>query len=127
MQTIKERLWALQNILGPDHGPATSQSRSPSQLREGVPPQVLARFDQMLARGKRPVAAVRHGVCSACHLRIPTADLVDLVSSRELRLCGNCGRYLYLSEEEALASLPSLTGPKPAGRKAAAVRESAHA
>jgi hypothetical protein len=117
MKNLKQDLWRLQGInveLGPG---AAGDHPEAMAFRQRIPASVLSRFDQMLARGKRPVATVRGGVCAECHLRITKADLMALVAHSDLRQCGNCGRFLYLSEEEALALVPSPAPAEPPVRR----------
>jgi predicted nucleic acid-binding Zn-ribbon protein len=68
-------------------------------LRANIPLSVLLDYDRMRGRGKRSVAAVCHGVCSACHLALGLGNVAALRRG-DLCRCGNCGRYLYLVEEE---------------------------
>lgn len=117
MKNIKSDLWALQGLhgrLGISSGEEHSETEG---LRKRIPSSVLVRFDQMLSRGKRPVAIVRRGVCTECHLRVTKADLMALVSMDEPQLCGNCGRYLYLPEEEAISMLPAAPVSEPPVRR----------
>jgi hypothetical protein len=83
-------------------------------LRAKLPVGVLLLHDKMRARGKRSVAGVRRGVCSGCHLALGFGN-VAAVRAGELRRCGNCGRYVYLVEEEESA-LPPKTKRKAATR-----------
>jgi predicted nucleic acid-binding Zn-ribbon protein len=83
-------------------------------LRAKLPVGVLILHDKMRARGKRSVAGVRRGVCSGCHLALGVGN-VAAVRARELRRCGNCGRYVYVMEEDESA-LPTKAKRKPATR-----------
>jgi predicted nucleic acid-binding Zn-ribbon protein len=83
-------------------------------LRSTLPMGVLILHDKMRAKGKRSVAAVRHGVCSGCHLALGVGN-VAAVRARELRRCGNCGRYVFMVEEEE-SVLPTRAKRKPATR-----------
>jgi predicted nucleic acid-binding Zn-ribbon protein len=68
-------------------------------LRGNMPVSLLSDHDHLRARGKRSVAEVRHGVCSGCHIRLAIGNVHEL-KTVSLRRCGNCGRYLYVVEDE---------------------------
>lgn len=110
MRTITEQLLALQNLqIGAPARTAASQAEIES-LREKVPPTILAHYERFILRGKKGVAIARNGVCSECHLQVPVGKLANLVYANDIQLCDNCGRYLYLPEEEAIG----LSDSKPA-------------
>jgi hypothetical protein len=92
-------------------------------LRARLPAPILDHYDRLGASGKKGVARLSHQTCSGCHLRVPLNVVLDLKHGDEVRCCDNCGRYLYLEEE------PAVAGPEPAakpvrsrGRKAAEVQ-----
>jgi predicted nucleic acid-binding Zn-ribbon protein len=87
------------------------------KLRETVPATILVRFDRLIARGKKGVATVRHGVCSECHLRIPSGTLASLAYTTEMHVCDNCGRYLFLPEDEPLGLAPAPATPKTPAKR----------
>ena len=70
------------------------------KLRAKVPASILGHFDRLVAKGKKAVALARNGVCSECHLRISSGTLAGLASREDIHLCENCGRYLYMAEQE---------------------------
>lgn len=74
-------------------------------LREKLPVGVLIPHDKMRVRGKCSVAGIRRGVCTGCHLALGFGN-VAAVRAGELRRCGNCGRYVYVVEEEQSALPP---------------------
>ncbi len=86
-------------------------------LAEIVPPPVLAHYLRLIERGRTAVAVVRHGVCSGCHLRLPSGQAAALVKSDELPLCENCGCYLLLPPEET-----ALAGARPVAVRASSRR-----
>jgi hypothetical protein len=97
------------------------------RLRGTVPAGVLEKFDRLVNRGKKGVAIVRNGVCSECHLRLPSGTLGGLTHATELHVCDNCGRFLYLPENQPLGSVkvaPSVH-PKKAPKRPR-VRTPAH-
>jgi len=83
------------------------------KLRQEVPAPVLAHMDRLIARGKKAVSAARHGVCSECHLRITSGTLASLAYANDIHLCDNCGRYLYLAEDEPVAAPVKESSRKP--------------
>jgi hypothetical protein len=54
----------------------------------------------LTARGKTGLAAVRHQVCMGCHMRIPIGAIIRLMHAEDVQLCDNCGRYLYLPNDD---------------------------
>lgn len=114
MRKIMDHLVALQTLELNGRAPATTTSPEAKQLREQVPASILAHYDRLRARGKKGVAIARNGVCSECHIRITSGRLLDLSAAKDVQLCDNCGRYLYLPEPlpvvlTALAIVPSAT------------------
>jgi predicted nucleic acid-binding Zn-ribbon protein len=67
-------------------------------LRAQIPTSILGHFDRMLAQRKPGIAAVRNGVCGACHLRIPRAHVAGIKGSHELDVCDQCGTFIYSEE-----------------------------
>jgi predicted nucleic acid-binding Zn-ribbon protein len=81
-----------------------------AELRNTIPPQILAHYDRLVARGKKGVALVRNQVCTGCHMRLPIGTINTLMQHNDIQLCDTCGRYLYLQEEPA----PVVQEPAPA-------------
>lgn len=81
------------------------------ELRAAVPAPILGHFDRLVARGKKAVSVVRNGTCTACHIRAPIGVVAALAHGNDVQLCGNCGRYLHLPEEE-LAIMTSQNAPQ---------------
>jgi len=81
-------------------------------LRGNVPTGVLIAHDQMKSKGKRSVAEVRNGVCSGCHLTQAVGNVHGLKSG-SLHRCGNCGRFLYVVEEDEQENKPSPARREP--------------
>lgn len=81
-------------------------------LRANISLPVLIDHDRLRARSKRSVVEVRRGVCSGCHLGLAIGN-VNALKAGILRRCGNCGRYLYVVEEEENESPPAPTPAKP--------------
>jgi predicted nucleic acid-binding Zn-ribbon protein len=96
MKNIMENLFALQTL---QLQSAPSQRKSQGEmesLRKTIPSLVLTHYDRMLARDKKGVALVRNGVCSECHIGVAIGALAGLAQEGDIRVCGNCGRYLFL-------------------------------
>ena len=98
---LMENLLALQTL---ELNPAELTAQQPQRdlLRSKVPTQLLGHYDRLMARGKKGVAVVRNGVCAECHIRVPIGSLGALTFGTDIQLCGNCGRYLYLPEDEPM-------------------------
>jgi predicted nucleic acid-binding Zn-ribbon protein len=107
MIQIMQHLLALQ-ALELDTKPFTpAQEAQIVKLREQVPVSILTHFTRLIAGGKKGVAIARAGVCSECHLRVTPGTLASLAYTTEIHLCDNCGRYLYLPENEPLGPAAS--------------------
>ena len=94
-----------------------------AELRGQIPPQILAHYDRLLARGKKGVAAVRNQVCTGCHMRVPIGVVTTLMHDTDIQICESCGRYLYLSDSTGTTGPGETAKPKPA-RKARSPRNS---
>lgn len=106
MRQIMDRLLVLQTLQLQARKLSSEDEGRVQELRAQVPAPVLGHFDRLLVRGKRGVAIARNGVCNECHLRITSGTLATLAYTNDVHLCDNCGRYLYLPENE----LPGLAG-----------------
>jgi predicted nucleic acid-binding Zn-ribbon protein len=70
-------------------------------LRAPLPTSILSHYDRCKARGRLSIAPVRHGVCGACHLALPSGRLADLFRKpTELNVCDNCGVLIYPADDE---------------------------
>jgi predicted nucleic acid-binding Zn-ribbon protein len=106
MQELLQNLLKLQTIEFDEIvGPATEKQIA--ELRAKISPPILAHYDRLVAQGKKGLAAVRHQVCTGCHIHVPRALVVDLMRGTDIQVCENCGRYLYLPEEQAPEVAPS--------------------
>jgi len=95
-----------------------------AELRGKIPPQIIAHYDRLLARGKKGVAAVRNQVCTGCHMRVPIGVVATLMHDTDIQICESCGRYLYLSDPTQATVPPETAKPKPV-RKARSPKKSA--
>ena len=119
MRKIMEQLLALQTLQF-DLPPKSDERRAVMEkIRDQIPSPVLAHYGRLVLRGKKGVAIARNGVCSECHLRIPSGTLAALAYDNDVHLCDNCGRYLYLPEDEPLGldESKSPTGLSPSTRR----------
>lgn len=97
MNKTIEDLLALQNLeLGEAKKP-----REILALRKAIPEKTLMQYDRLQKRGKKGVALVRNGVCSGCHIRMPLGTINSLMLGATALTCDSCGRFLYLSLEQA--------------------------
>jgi predicted nucleic acid-binding Zn-ribbon protein len=104
MNELINKLLKLQSLefdeqVGPD------MEKQISVLRAKIPAPILGHYDRLVARGKKGVAGVQKQVCTGCHMHVPRGVVLTLMHGDDLQLCGNCGRYLYLSEKPELESL----------------------
>lgn len=95
LQSLEERLEEFRR----DHEKCADVLALIESLRANLPVTALINHDRMHKQGKASVAAVRHGVCSGCHLTLAVGN-VHALRAGTLHRCGNCGRYLYLGQEE---------------------------
>ncbi len=77
-----------------------------SQIGAGIEPQAMVTFDRTAQRHEgeamAPVVKLRakgdEWACGGCNLKI-TLDMVNALATRdEVRLCGACGRILYIEQ-----------------------------
>ena len=119
MKNVSENLLALQNL---ELGPASPEAdRQIEALRAKIPESLLIQFDRWRARGRKAVAVVRKGVCCECHIGVAIGILGALTFGEEIQRCGNCGRFLYLPENEPV--IPP--GPAPQTKAAPRRRKKA--
>jgi hypothetical protein len=110
----------LQQLIDGGSGPASKERYAAiERMRATVPSSVLSHFDRMIARGKKGVAFVRHGVCTECHLRIASGTVASLAVTPHLVLCETCGSYLMLAAEEAEAVQQRIASARAAASRKA--------
>lgn len=86
-------------------------------LRASVSPNVLVQHDRLRARGRRSIAEIRRGVCSACHMTLPVGTLAEAKRLSALLRCDHCGRFVMLADEELHGTPPPVPGGKPDGSR----------
>lgn len=82
-------------------------------LRANMPVGVLAHHDHLRARGRRSVAEVRHGVCSGCHMSLPTGLQAEVQHESTLLKCETCGRFIFPAVEAVEPPLPVKVSQSP--------------
>jgi hypothetical protein len=112
MSTTMETLFELQGLLLSGKGPAATRESRIRELRETVPPPILAHFERLIGLKRKGVALVRRGVCGECHLRVSAATSFGLVRPDDIFLCENCGCYLMLAPEEPAEAAPPVAPAK---------------
>ena len=69
--------------------------RKREQVVTGMNGTLHERYEKMRKRKAGvAIAPVQNGICSACHVAIPTGVVSSLSSATSLVLCPSCGRYL---------------------------------
>ena len=81
-------------------------------LRANLPLSVLVQHDRLRAKGRRSIAELRRGVCSACHMSLPVGTQSEVKRQSALLHCDYCGRFVFLAGEEA-ANMPSISEAAP--------------
>jgi len=78
-------------------------------LRANIPLNVLVQHDRLRARGRQSVAKVKNGVCSGCHMSLPSGTLSEVKRESTLVKCDYCGRFVFVANEESASEPPALT------------------
>jgi hypothetical protein len=67
-----------------------------SKLTVGVDEDALDLYERLFAsKGDLAIVALKHEVCTGCHMKITTQTAVRVKGSQELVACEQCGRLLY--------------------------------
>jgi predicted nucleic acid-binding Zn-ribbon protein len=118
---LRQRLEQL-NQLEDDYTLAKKTGRSAlnsealiESLRPNLPLGVLAHHDRLRSRGRRSIAEVRNGVCSGCHMSLPTGSQADVQRESTLLKCETCGRFIFAAAVSDEPPLPANT-PQPTKR-----------
>lgn len=105
MREVLQKLLLLQQLqFGP--GVKDTWTRA-AHLRRSIPAELLAKYDRLASRGKRPVALVHNGVCGNCHIRLAVGSAFALSQTAEICQCDNCGRFLLAAEDAAVVVHPA--------------------
>lgn len=113
MNALLQNLLLLQSLESGETTDKNTKTRA-TELRAQIPVPILAHYDRLSVRGKKGVAIVRNQVCTGCHMRVPIGVISSILHGQDIQLCGNCGRYLCLPEEEGTEFLHRATVSKPA-------------
>ena len=74
---------------------------------EGLDMGLRRKYEQIFERrGGTAVVEVRGGICLGCHMNLPPQFFNELLRTREVRLCPNCHRILYLRPERVEVEAP---------------------
>lgn len=119
MKNLIENLMALQELQGKSSRAEPNRTEKIAALRAQIPECFLNAFDRIVARNRKPVSIVRHGVCSECHIRIAVGTLGSLAFGQGVQQCGNCGRFLFLPEDESVFESASSARSKAQSKKEA--------
>lgn len=77
-------------------------------LRKSMPAPILAHFLRIVSNGGKGIAEVNQGVCSACHIRVPSSQAAILATrDDEVHVCEYCGSYLAMPEADTATPLNS--------------------
>lgn len=74
------------------------------KFRKLIPEPIQGHFDRIRVRGKKGVSIIRNGTCNGCYMKLALGTLVTLRKGEDIQLCDNCGRYLYLPEDEIVGT-----------------------
>lgn len=116
---VIERLYELQELELSATAGSPEVKRTIESIRKQTPEPIMGHYDRLMARGKKAVALVQHGVCTGCRMRLPSGAYATLLRDNDICMCDNCGRYLLLAPDEqvlpAKAAAPAqTTKPQPA-------------
>jgi len=103
IKTTLKSLCELENKTGLLASALTDRERHLKivNLRKMLPPSILEHHDRMMNLGHKSVAPVVNGVCSNCHLKLPSGHLARLRGRPDFEVCDNCGVFIYLEAEES--------------------------
>lgn len=120
IEITEDQMGTLLRLAELDEGAAgrpPHDERSHALLR-GLPEPVVDRYRVLFQAGRHPaVAAISGGVCSGCHVRLPTMLEQKAAHALGLFTCPHCRRLLYNG-----ALLGSPAAPAKASRRTAAAR-----
>lgn len=88
-------------------------------LRANMPLNALLQHDRLRARGRRSVAEVKNGVCSGCHMSLPSGTLSEVKRESVLVKCDHCGRFAFLAEEKSTPTPPATPKERQSSRRPA--------
>ncbi len=105
MKEIMEALLKLQEAQIRAELKPGEENSTTRKWRKEIPKPIQGHFDRLRARGKKGVAVIRNGTCNGCYMKVALGVMVTLRNGADIQLCGNCGRYLFLPEDEAIGTI----------------------
>ena len=60
-----------------------------------MPPYALAQYEGLRATFPNPVAAIDHGTCGGCKIRVSANTVERVRAGREIVTCEHCSRILF--------------------------------
>jgi predicted nucleic acid-binding Zn-ribbon protein len=97
-----EELSQTSKILGPKSSKFAALHAEIDAMRLKLPTAILKHYDQRHARNKPAIAAVKRGVCVACHISLTRNSTLELRrAGGTIGVCENCGVFIYLDDSEA--------------------------
>lgn len=77
-----------------EHNLAENQQKQ-NDIKEKFKPETLKLFSETVKKfPTNPVAVLRSGVCSGCHISVPSVLMVYIMEKKSLHRCDSCGRIL---------------------------------
>lgn len=70
------------------------------QAGKSIPSDLLAKYKEIRKQSIPPMAKLSGSRCSGCNMGLPSAVARRITEGDELVVCDNCGRILYVAEEE---------------------------
>ena len=76
--------------------PTRTQLSQAYPLASRLDEDVLNRFERLFkSKGDAAIVALRHEVCTGCHMKITPQTAHRVKSGREIVSCEQCGRILF--------------------------------
>jgi len=89
MRDLEQKARALESRLG-------ELSNERAEIASRVDEDVLNRFERLFkSKGDAAIVALRHEVCTGCHMKITPQTAHRVKSGREIVSCEQCGRILF--------------------------------
>jgi len=66
-----------------------------NNLAGSIDPMLLRQYERLLEHNDRAVAPVYRGACLGCFMTLPTALGQSVKRHEGVKVCENCGRFLY--------------------------------
>ncbi len=77
--------------------PAIEEAKAKrAEAAKGVDPDLLAKYNNLRANKKVPLAKLDGSTCTGCNMMLPRAIVSRVASATEIVECENCSRILYI-------------------------------